>query len=73
MDDDDNSFRKINAIIRGKLHIDPTKIKDVEEWVEAYCQADYLMKLDKTLIYASVKQAAAEIVSEIFKKEDDES
>lgn len=72
-DDDDNSLKKINAVIRGKLGVNPSEIKDVEEWVEAYSQADYLMKIERMTMYSAVKQAVGEIVHEMFKKEDDET
>jgi hypothetical protein len=72
VDDEDNSFRKINAIIQGKLHINLEEIKDVDEWIEAYSRADYLMKLDKTLMYASTKQAITEIMNEMFSKQNSE-
>jgi len=73
VDDEDNSFRKINAIIQGKLHINLEEIKDVDEWIEAYGQADYLMKIERMTMYSAVKQAVGEIVHEMFKKEDDET
>lgn len=71
-DDDDNSLKKINAVIRGKLGVNPSEIKDVEEWIEAYSRADYLMKLDKTLMYVSTKQAITEIMNEMFSKQNSE-
>ncbi len=44
----------------------------MEEWIEAYSQADYLMKIERMTMYSAVKQAVGEIVHEMFKKEDDE-
>lgn len=35
-------------------------------------RADYLMKLDKTLMYASTKQAITEIMNEMFSKQNSE-
>ena len=44
----------------------------MEEWIEAYSQADYLMKIERMTMYSAVTQAVGEIVHEMFKKEDDE-
>lgn len=53
------------------MGIDPEDIKDVDEWIKLYTQADYVMKLERKIQYSAMKQALAEVVSELFRKDED--
>ena len=57
-------------MIRVKLGIDPTEIKDVDDWIEAYTQVDYVLKVERRLQYSALKQAMTEVVNQLFRTKD---
>ncbi|MDV3675133.1 hypothetical protein ATE49_04355 [Elizabethkingia miricola] len=72
MDDDKDGIKKINALIQAKLNINPLAIDDVEDWIDAYAKAEYVMKTERLMLYSAFKQAATEIVNAMFSKENAE-
>ena len=56
-------------MIHGKLGIVPESIKDVNEWIELYSRADYMLKVERKIQYSAMKQAMAEVVSKLFSKD----
>ncbi|MFC0344051.1 hypothetical protein [Epilithonimonas hispanica] len=58
-------------MIQGKLGIDPETIKDVNDWIELYSRADYMLKVERKIQYSAIKQALVEVVSKLFSKDSD--
>jgi len=51
------------------LGVNPDTVKDVDEWIELYARADYLLKAERLAQYSAVKQAMVEVVTEMFSKD----
>lgn len=53
------------------MGVNPNEVKNVDDWIELYAQADYVMKLERKIQYSAFKQALAEVANELFRKDED--
>ena len=62
-------FGQVNAILKREYGIDPTKLSD-KEWFNLYAEYKYTEKQRYEIILMANKQALAEIVNQVFGKND---
>lgn len=53
------------------MGVSPESIKDVDDWIELYSRADYMLKVERKIQYSAFKQALVEVVSQLFSKDSD--